>query len=180
MTQTPYSPPAPAAAPPFGPYETERQALAEPMPSTVKDLHDRGLVPSGDPGRIVFAVMHNALLNAAVDAGVQLGALDRGTLAWLCRWEPSTVQVVIGLLARAHAAGKAAGTADVERAIAIEARVTAPHGNPVKGECGSCGEVAPDEARCPNSRRPCGHHCNHVWTQDSCCWCGSPVGEAGS
>lgn len=38
-------------------------------------------------------------------------------------------------------------------------------------ECGSCGETP--EGECPKSRRPCGHHCNHVWTHDHCDWCGA-------
>jgi len=38
-------------------------------------------------------------------------------------------------------------------------------------ECASCGEGDPRN-ECPQSKRPCGHHCNHVWTHDSCDWCG--------
>lgn len=37
-------------------------------------------------------------------------------------------------------------------------------------ECGSCGEGVPGD--CPKSKRPCGHHCNHIWTHDACDWCG--------
>lgn len=43
-----------------------------------------------------------------------------------------------------------------------------------EGECGSCGESP--EGECPKSLRPCGHHCNHVWTHDSCDWCGEEFG----
>lgn len=39
-------------------------------------------------------------------------------------------------------------------------------------ECATCGEDV-EENECPNSPRPCGHHCNHSWTHDSCCWCGT-------
>lgn len=39
-----------------------------------------------------------------------------------------------------------------------------------RDECGSCGEAP--EGECPKSKRPCGHHCNHVWTHDECDWCG--------
>ena len=49
-----------------------------------------------------------------------------------------------------------------------------------EGECGTCGEgeeFAKDE--CPKSQRSCGHHCNHSWTHDSCCWCGMTWGENG-
>ena len=41
--------------------------------------------------------------------------------------------------------------------------------------CGSCGESP--EGECPASKRPCGHHCNHVWTHDACDWCGKEFGE---
>jgi len=37
-------------------------------------------------------------------------------------------------------------------------------------ECASCGEVPKND--CKESKRPCGHHCNHSWTHDECCWCG--------
>lgn len=36
-------------------------------------------------------------------------------------------------------------------------------------DCSSCGE---DNEPCPKSERPCGHHCNHSWSHDACCWCG--------
>ena len=36
-------------------------------------------------------------------------------------------------------------------------------------------ECPPNE--CPNSQRPCGHHCNHSWSHDSCCWCGKEFSE---
>lgn len=45
-------------------------------------------------------------------------------------------------------------------------------------ECGSCGEGIPTK-ECPKSKRPCGHHCNHVWTHDACDWCGVEFGEEG-
>jgi hypothetical protein len=37
-------------------------------------------------------------------------------------------------------------------------------------ECLSCGED--DMDTCPQSRRKCGHHCNHIWTAEECDWCG--------
>lgn len=43
-------------------------------------------------------------------------------------------------------------------------------------ECYSCGEHMPRD-ECPASERPCGHHCNHSWTQDVCDWCGAGFGE---
>jgi hypothetical protein len=38
-------------------------------------------------------------------------------------------------------------------------------------DCASCGEDMP-AGECPNSQRPCGHHCNHSWSHEECCWCG--------
>lgn len=29
-----------------------------------------------------------------------------------------------------------------------------------------------DGSKCAQAKRDCGHHCNHVWTHDVCCWCG--------
>lgn len=56
---------------------------------------------------------------------------------------------------------------------------------PVENECISCGEVENDpdlNERCPESKHPggCGHHCNHSWSHDTCCWCGCSWGEAGA
>jgi hypothetical protein len=42
-------------------------------------------------------------------------------------------------------------------------------------DCHSCGEE--NVGKCPNSKRPCGHHCNHSWSHDECCWCGEQWGE---
>lgn len=40
--------------------------------------------------------------------------------------------------------------------------------------CGTCGMgSAIEDDKCPKSERPCGHHCNHVWTHDVCDWCGN-------
>lgn len=46
-------------------------------------------------------------------------------------------------------------------------------------ECGTCGEVDDVEGECPGSLRSCGHHCNHIWEQDECCWCPIVVNEDG-
>lgn len=43
-------------------------------------------------------------------------------------------------------------------------------------ECGSCIEGFPRN-ECPKSKRWCGHHCNHVLTQDACDWCGGHYEE---
>lgn len=29
-----------------------------------------------------------------------------------------------------------------------------------------------DDYKCSKSKRPCGHHCNHSWSHEECCWCG--------
>lgn len=44
-------------------------------------------------------------------------------------------------------------------------------------ECDTCGEVEGVESECPGSKRECGHHCNHVWGHDECCWCPAVFGE---
>ena len=86
----------------MGPYETERQALAEPLAQEVDALHRSGRVRSGDPDRLVRGTQLRHLEAACEDAGVELGAHDRRVLAWLAGHEASTVQVVIGLISRAN------------------------------------------------------------------------------
>jgi hypothetical protein len=45
--------------------------------------------------------------------------------------------------------------------------------------CDSCGEgLTLSEYQCKNSKRACGHHCNHSFTLDACCWCGEEFGES--
>lgn len=51
-----------------------------------------------------------------------------------------------------------------------------PRESTVESGCLSCGE---DDLRCPSSKAPCGHHCNHSWTHDECDWCGMSWGEGG-
>lgn len=48
--------------------------------------------------------------------------------------------------------------------------------NPI---CSSCGEYFGDAdiEYCKKSKRKCGHHCNHIWSHDKCCWCGIEFGE---
>lgn len=36
--------------------------------------------------------------------------------------------------------------------------------------CTSCEEHL-KAGECPRSKRKCGHHCNHSWSHDECCWC---------
>ena len=39
------------------------------------------------------------------------------------------------------------------------------------GDCFSCLNHIPKN-ECPKSKNECGHHCNHSWKRDECCWCG--------
>jgi len=50
-------------------------------------------------------------------------------------------------------------------------------------ECISCEEdpepdnpMDYDNYKCPKSKRACGHHCNHSWSHEECCWCGFAFG----
>jgi hypothetical protein len=45
--------------------------------------------------------------------------------------------------------------------------------------CHACEyEPGSEEAeRCPKSRRPCGHHCNHSFSVDICDWCAKEWGD---
>ena len=85
----------------MGPYDTERQTWAEPMPRAVNALRDSGKVHSGDPDWLVRNAVLDALLLACHAAGVQLGDYDTRVLLGLSRGETSTVQVIIGLISRA-------------------------------------------------------------------------------
>lgn len=90
-----------------GPYYTKAQAWAEPMPQAVRALHAAGRARPGDPDRLIRDTRRDALLTACSAAGVELGGFDRRIVDWLAGWEDSTVQVVIGLVARAHESGRA-------------------------------------------------------------------------
>ncbi len=65
--------------------------------------------------------------------------------------------------------------------VALEAAAgvsLGPSAGENENECASCGQQDPPN-ECGASRRPCGHHCNHIWTHDCCDWCGAEVGEEG-
>lgn len=51
----------------------------------------------------------------------------------------------------------------------------------IDDECSTCdcGDEATESDKCPNSQRQCGHHCNHSWSHESCCWCGKVWNEVG-
>lgn len=89
----------------MGPYESEADAATEPMPEEITRLHRANMIRSGDPDHLARDTMWRHMTGACEQAGVELGAYDRSILQWLCGWEPETVQVVIGLVSRAHAAG---------------------------------------------------------------------------
>lgn len=42
--------------------------------------------------------------------------------------------------------------------------------------CISCEEKCPT-GECSAKQSTCGHHCNHSWSHDRCCWCGAEFGE---
>lgn len=78
-----------------------------------------------------------------------------------------------------------AGLACVRRAVGrvyaaggAVACIRAILGGVIVPECVSCGEGLP-RGECPESKRPCGHHCNHSWSHDGCDWCGAMFGEVG-
>lgn len=85
----------------MGPYATEREAAAESMPRAVTALH----VQAGDPDRAAYTLRLRALYDVCDGAGVQLGSYDMRTLEWLARWEPTTVQAIVGIIARAGRGG---------------------------------------------------------------------------
>lgn len=106
-----------------GPYDTRGQALADITPTT---------------GRPDQAWRYARLTQAAEAAGAGLGEFDRLVLGWLAGWEADTVQVVIGLIGRAHAAGRNHLAAEMaELRARIDALETAArHGAPVETDFG--------------------------------------------
>lgn len=78
---------------PFGPYATEREAIAD-----ARDVLD--LPPSVEMWNRASAAKVRA---ACVAAGVDLGNYDERIIDWLSRWEPQAVQVIVGLISRAGA-----------------------------------------------------------------------------
>lgn len=84
----------------YGPYDTEQQAREAPAARAWREAFDR------DPGAGKGHAPNFASLTAACEAaGVTLGDYDRRIVSWLAGWEPTTVAVVVGLIARAHQAG---------------------------------------------------------------------------
>lgn len=61
--------------------------------------------------------------------------------------------------------------------LALETELTTLRAAPGRGraDCIDCGEGTPAND-CAKSKRSCGHHCNHAWSHDGCCWCGREWG----
>lgn len=83
-----------------GPYETEADALDGPVRQEIRALHKAGHY-SNELSQVVRAAQLRHLEDACRDASVDLGAFDRKIVEWLAGYESSTVQVIIGLIARA-------------------------------------------------------------------------------
>jgi len=89
-----------------GPYRNETEACVEPMPRAVAELFAAGRVRSGDPEQVVGDTILRHVDAACENAGVELGEFDRRKLSWLADVDTAVVQVVIGLITRAHEAGR--------------------------------------------------------------------------
>jgi hypothetical protein len=46
-----------------------------------------------------------------------------------------------------------------------------------EADCISCEQGEQGEDVCPDSPRPCRHHCNHSWSHELCCYCKREWGE---
>ena len=87
----------------FGPYETESATYAEPMYTAWRDLPLGGIHEFKVNRQRSEDLKLNHLLAACGNAGVHLGKYDQRILRWLAGFETAAVQVVIGLISRAHA-----------------------------------------------------------------------------
>jgi hypothetical protein len=79
-----------SSQPAAGPFDTEREAAAAVQHIT------------SNPTEAWRDGMHRHLEQACAAAGVELGAYDHAILLWLAGWEPATVAVIAGLIARAR------------------------------------------------------------------------------
>lgn len=91
----------------WGPFETEAATRNQPMSTEIREAREKGLRGANN---VNTRVRHMFATCAAT--GVVLGARDLSTIGWLANWEDSTVEVIIGMIRRAHAAGVAQGKAD--------------------------------------------------------------------
>lgn len=87
-----------------GPYETGRQARADVAGIYAASHHSYR--------RGVLSEANLAYLQETCErTGVALGVYDSRILAWLACREPETCAVLVGLITRAHAAGRASSNA---------------------------------------------------------------------
>jgi hypothetical protein len=75
-----------------GPYETERQALAD-----CTGIYDAMRSKCGQMQPLNLAVLEEA----CTAAGVELGEFDRSVLGWIATFEPHTCQAVAEIIRRA-------------------------------------------------------------------------------
>jgi hypothetical protein len=93
-----------------GPYQVERDTYDTPLYVAWRDLPLGGIQDLQANSQRSRDLKLRYLLAQCETSRVELGAFDERILTWLAGCETSTVQVVIGLIARAHAAGYALGT----------------------------------------------------------------------
>jgi len=91
-----------------GPYDSRAEAFAAAAPlNDAIRAADPGLGPMTDAIRAArLKVRVDYLVSALTAAGVELGAYDARIAAWLADWETETLQVLVGWIERAHAAGR--------------------------------------------------------------------------
>lgn len=95
---------------PFGPYERDSETREAPLHMEVRRLH-REAARTGQSGTAVGVDVRAAVLRHLAEtcaaAGVELGAYDRVVLEWLSGAAGTVaVQAIIGIISRAHAAGR--------------------------------------------------------------------------
>ncbi len=84
-----------------GPYEDERQARTDVAGIYLRARHSARREELGEAN-------HALLTGSCERSSVALGAYDARILVWLAGWEPQVCAVIVGLITRAHAAGRAA------------------------------------------------------------------------
>ena len=94
-----------------GPYDSSAQAFADAAGLNAGIYAvDPGCGPMTDEIRAARRqVRVDYLVRALADGGVELGEYDRRIAAWLADWETETLQVLVGWIERAHAAGRNGG-----------------------------------------------------------------------
>jgi hypothetical protein len=84
----------------FGPYNTESATYTSPLYRAWRDMPVQR-----DGGQAARDLQFDHLTQACKAAGVELGEYDTRILRWLAAYETASVQVVIGVIGRAYAAG---------------------------------------------------------------------------